>query len=124
MEIREAVLERYNATRDIRDRIRKVADYDLDFLTRTFNDDLIRAGRPFSVEQVYPIIARFGRADFEIASRLEEEFRRFVAITLLTPRVPHAPPGAVDMYWHFFILHTERYMNFSEEVWGSFLGDP
>jgi len=120
----DEILTRYNVSSENRSRIQKATEYDYSFLTNAFNDDLIRAGRPFSVEQVYPIIARFGKCDFTIARLLEEEFKKFVAITLLKPGVPHAPAGAVDMYWHFFILHTEEYQSYCQHVWGSFQGDP
>jgi hypothetical protein len=120
----ETTLNRHNVSPDLRDRIAKLASYDFSFLTHAFNDDLIRAGRPFSVEQVYPIVARFGKCDFEIAKLLEDEFKRFVALTLIAPGVPHAPAGAIDMYWHFFILHTEQYQKFCDDIWGNFQGDP
>jgi hypothetical protein len=69
-------------------------------------------------------MVRFGKADHEIARLLEEEFKKFVILTLIKPGVAHAPPGAVDMYWHFFILHSEQYSAFCEEVWGNFKGIP
>lgn len=122
-DVSKKISEKLKTPKENLDRIKKLKNFDLEFLTRSFNDDLIRAGRPFSVEQVYPIILRFGKADFEVAKRLEEEFRRFVILTLVAPGSPHAPPGAVDMYWHFFILHTEQYTEFCEQVWGNFQGD-
>ncbi len=122
--VSDEVLSRFNVSEENRVRIQKVADYNYSFLTNAFNDDLIRSGRPYSVEQVYPVIARFGKCDFTIARMLEEEFKKFVVITLLNPDVPHAPPGAVDMYWHFFILHTEEYQAYCQDIWGSFQGDP
>ena len=54
----------------------------------------------------------------------KKEFKKFVILTLLKPGVAHAPPGAVDMYWHFFVLHTEPCTSFSEAIWGNFQGDP
>ncbi len=123
-DIPDTIYVKYSSSPDTKEKIDLLKSYDLDFLTYTFNDDLIRAGRPYSVEQVYPIIVRFGKCDFELAKSLEVEFRKFAALTLLTPKVPHAPPGAIDMYWHFFILHTEQYTKFCEDVWGSFQGDP
>lgn len=123
-DISEDVLRRYGADGTVRARIQRVVEWDMAFLTTTFNDDLIRSGRPYSCEQVYPIMVRFGKADHEIAQLLCEEFRKFAILTLLKPGVPHAPPGAVDMFWHFFILHTEQYRDFCEKVWGDFRGDP
>jgi hypothetical protein len=117
-------LKKLNIPDDIAGKIREVIDYDYSFLTNEFNENQIRAGRPYSVEQVYPIIHRFGKADFEIARMLEEEFKKFVTLTLIEPGIAHAPPGAVDMYWHFFILHTEQYTAYSNNIWGNFQGDP
>lgn len=122
--IPERVFEKYKVSTQNRERVARLEEFDMSFVTEAFNDDQIRAGRPFSCEQVYPILARFGKADYEIARLLEKEFKRFVAITLLTPSKPHAPCGAVDQYWHFFILHSEEYVQFCEEIWGNFHGDP
>jgi len=121
---KDDIIKKYKVTDEAKNKIGSLFDYDFSYLTNEFNDNQIRAGRPFSVEQVYPIMHRFGKADFEIARMLEEEFKRFVCLTLITPDQPHAPPGSVDMYWHFFILHTEQYMDFCEEIWGNFQGDP
>lgn len=118
------VLKRYEVSRKNIERIQAVAEYDLSFVTVDLNDELIQTGRAYSCEQAYPLRAMFGKADKRLAQRLEEEFKRFCIITLVKPDVPHAPPGAVDMYWHFFILHTECYMEFSKKVWGDFKGDP
>ena len=93
--------------------------YDLSFLTSAFTDKTIREGRAFSTEQIYPILKHFGRADEALAKRLETEFKRFVAVTLLRPGGVHAPSGPVDMYWHFFILHTRQYRQFCADIWGN-----
>jgi hypothetical protein len=122
-DIPEKIFEKYGTSKAARAKILMARDYDLDNVTVGLNDSLIRAGRVYSVEQAYPIVARFGRCDFEIAKQLEIEFKKFVAITLIEPNTPHAPSGAVDMYWHFFILHTAYYFEFSEAVWGGFRGD-
>ena len=122
--VSDETFTKYVVPDDVRQKIQAVTNTDLSFLTNEFNDNQIRAGRPFSVEQVYPIIVRFGKADYEIARIFEEEFKKFVILTLLKPGVAHAPPGAVDMYWHFFVLHTEPYTSFSEAIWGNFQGDP
>lgn len=122
--VSEDVLTRYKVSKKNIERIGSVADYDLSFVTEELNDELIQTGRAYSCEQAYPLRAMFGKADKRLAQRLEEEFKRFCIITLVKPEVPHAPPGAVDMYWHFFILHTEGYFEFCKQVWGDFKGDP
>lgn len=118
------VVRRYKVTAPNQKRIAKIGSYDLSFVTDDLNDELIQTGRAYSCEQAYPLRAMFGKADKRLATRLEEEFKRFCVITLIKPDVPHAPPGAVDMYWHFFILHTEAYLDFCKAVWGDFKGDP
>jgi hypothetical protein len=61
----------------------------------------------------------YSRALEELAKRLETEFKRFVAVTLVRPGMVHAPSGPVDMYWHFFILHTRQYRQFCTDIWGN-----
>ncbi len=51
------------------------------------------------------------------AMPLIEEFRRFVALTMIYPDRSNAPPGPVDMVWHSFMLCTDRYWQFGKEVW-------
>jgi len=122
--VSDDVVKRYKVSAKNIERISRVAEYDLSYVTDELNDELIQTGRAYSCEQAYPLRAMFGKADKRLAQRLEEEFKRFCIITLVKPEVPHAPPGAVDMYWHFFILHTEGYFEFSKQVWGDFKGDP
>ena len=123
LKISTETLDRLEVPNEIRQKLERLLNYDFSFLTSTFNDDLIRSGRPYSCEQVYPIIARFGKADNEMAQILETEFKKFVSITLINPGVPHAPSGAVDMYWHYFLLHSQQYNAFCEEIWGNYEGD-
>lgn len=121
-EIPQRILDKYKVAKSSVNKIEMARDYDLEVVTSALNDNLIRVGRVYSVEQAYPIMARFGKCDYEIAKILEIEFRKFVALTLVEPDSPHAPSGAVDMYWHFFILHTELYSEFSNLIWGGFRG--
>jgi hypothetical protein len=52
---------------------------------------------------------------------LIEEFRQFVALCMLFPDESNAPAGPIDMIWHSFILNTEEYWRFGEQIW---LGAP
>lgn len=104
----------------IQGQLRVLAGYDLSY----FTEHLVDEGRLFAPEQKYPIIAHFGRCDLEVTRELELEFRRFVALTLLDPVAVFAPPGAVDMYWHFLVLHTKEYRHFCDAIWGSFQHHP
>jgi hypothetical protein len=108
----------------VREKLEAVARFDFTPVTSTLSDRLIRAGRTYSCEQAYPILAEFGKADQEIATLLELEFKKFVMLTLIKPGITHAPPGPVDMYWHYLILHTETYADFCCKVWGDANGWP
>lgn len=48
---------------------------------------------------------------------LIEEFRQYVALTMLYPKEHNAPSGPVDMVWHSFILNTEQYQDFGRRIW-------
>lgn len=48
---------------------------------------------------------------------LIEEFRQYVALSMLFPDKHNAPSGPVDMVWHSFILNTEEYEDFSKRIW-------
>jgi hypothetical protein len=48
---------------------------------------------------------------------LIEEFRQYVALSMLYPHEHNAPSGPVDMVWHSFILNTQEYEDFSDRIW-------
>ncbi|WP_327255437.1 hypothetical protein [Streptomyces sp. NBC_01244] len=48
---------------------------------------------------------------------LIEEFRQYVALTMLYPNEHNAPSGPVDMVWHGFMLNTEPFEDFSHRIW-------
>lgn len=107
-------------TQSVLNRLSQLEQFNLSPITHRFTDEDHKQGRSFSTEQIYPIVKHFGSADLELAKRLEAEFKKFVALTIIKPGVTHAPSGPVDMYWHFFILHTATYRQFCHEVWGAF----
>lgn len=53
----------------------------------------------------------------EHAIPLIEEFRQYVALSMIYPNEHNAPSGPVDMVWHSFILNTEEYEDFSRRIW-------
>ena len=107
----------YLSTRGVsasrRSKLDTLSQYDFSYMTSNFIDK----GRRFSPEQVWPIKAHFGKADLEIATMLETEFKRFISLTILEPGKVYAPSGPVDMYWHFFVLHTREYKDFCSKMW-------
>lgn len=48
---------------------------------------------------------------------LIEEFRQFVALSMLYPDEHNAPSGPIDMIWHAFILNSEEYEDFGSRIW-------
>ncbi|ACP35708.1 conserved hypothetical protein [Sulfolobus islandicus L.S.2.15] len=98
----------------VKERLEILEAYDLSHITSNF----IWKGRRFSPEQVWPLKIYYGRADREFAEKIEKEFRRFIALTLIFPKTLFTAPAPVDLYWHFLILHTKEYEKFSKSVWG------
>lgn len=123
-QVTDTKLAEYSVEDVAQQRISAVAEYDLSYVTQDLTDELIRTGRSYSCEQAYPLMFNYGKVDSRLAQQLELEFKRFSILTLMKPGEPHAPPGAVDMYWHFFILHTREYVDYCERVWGDFSGEP
>jgi hypothetical protein len=98
----------------VKERLEILDSYDLSHITSNF----IWKGRRFSPEQVWPLKIYYGRADRELAEKIEKEFRRFIALTIIFPKRLFTAGGPVDLYWHFLILHTKEYEKFSKSVWG------
>jgi hypothetical protein len=120
-----AVLKKFEVPDEVRERLQRLEDYDLSFLTKNFIEDELR---DFSPEQLFPLIRHFAkykmRVDIKVAQRLELEFRRFVAVALIRPSRRNAPSGPVDMYWHFFVLHTPEYIGFCTAIFGAYGPQP
>lgn len=118
-------IEKFKAENEIVERLSILAEYDLSFLTNNFH---IGELREFSPEQLFPLMRHFGKygieVDIEVAKKLEIEFKKFVAIALLKPSRRNAPSGPVDMYWHFFVLHTPEYVVFCNDIFGEYGEQP
>ena len=54
---------------------------------------------------------------------MEIEVKRFLALALFEPNPGHriVVSEKIDALWHYFILHTQEYRNFCQEVYGSYL---
>jgi hypothetical protein len=94
--------------------------YDLSFITRKLISSKNSATYS-KVEQLYVLEGLLGNVDESIARKLEDEFRRYMSLILRSERQQLAPSKAVDMYWHLFILDTERYRKFCFDVFGRFV---
>ena len=113
-------LAKYNISADMMTRAERLADYDLSFLTNNFTEAHLRE---FSPEQLFPLIRHFSKFNMQVTidvtRNLEIEFRKFVLLTLIRPDRRNAPSGPVDMYWHFFVLHTPEYIGFCTAIFGA-----
>lgn len=121
----QAALDKVKPTELVTQRVLALTGYDLSFIT----DHLIEEElREFSPEQLFPLIKHFGKYDMkmnlDVSRKLEFEFKRFVALALLKPSRRNAPYGPVDMYWHFFVLHTPEYVQFCTAIFGDYGDQP
>lgn len=98
------------------DKLRKLDKYDLSYIT----ENLVYEGI-FPPEQVYPIKLFYGRADITISRRLEHEFKHYMALKIIYPKLSFTPSRFVDMYWHLFILYTNEYQKFCTKLYGKAL---
>ena len=120
-----AVIEKDSTPPEVIERLHLLAEYDLSFITDHLIEDELRE---FSPEQLFPLIKHFGKSnikvDLSVSRKLEFEFKRFVALALIRPSRRNAPSGPVDMYWHFFVLHTPEYAQFCTAIFGSYGDQP
>ncbi len=113
------------ADKETVERIDALRTYDFNFLTNNF---VVSKIRRFSPEQLFPLVPYFRRfkltVDEDVSVRLGVEFKRFVTVALIYPSRRNAPSGPVDMFWHFFILHTPEYVRFCTEIFGAYGPQP
>lgn len=123
--VTDETLKKFDVSEEVVERLQRLEEYDLSFLTNHFHEGELRE---FSPEQLFPLIKHFGahgiKVDLSVAKQLETEFKKFVAIALLKPSRRNAPSGPVDMYWHFFVLHTPEYVAFSTAIFGYYGPQP
>lgn len=55
------------------------------------------------------------------AEELEAHFRRYMKYVLENPGTELSPNEELDEYWHTFILDTQEYHEFCDEVFGGYL---
>jgi hypothetical protein len=96
--------------------LEKLEEYNLSYITKNLIDDGI-----FPPEQIYPLKMFYGKADAALAKKLELEFRRYIALKLIYPKLSFTPSRFVDMYWHLFMLYTKEYNEFCIKLYGRML---
>jgi hypothetical protein len=97
-------------------KLTELEKYNLSYVT----DNLVDTGI-FPPEQIYPIKMYFGRANISVSRKLELEFKRYMALKLIYPKLSFTPSRFVDMYWHLFMLYTREYNGFCVKLYGRML---
>lgn len=84
--------------------------------------DKLRQIEEFDLSRVRASALRDGAPE-EFVGRIENEFRRFLALPLLFAGAEHqfAPSIRVDLFWHAFILDTTSYRSFCQRIYGAYL---
>ncbi len=103
-------------------RISILENYDISLITDKFSS---KYSSLYSIpEQVYMTKTLLGRdITPEIAKKLENDFKKWISLTILEPKTSFAPISReMDMYWHLFILHTKEYNDFVNTVLGRRFG--
>lgn len=57
----------------------------------------------------------------EIAIEHERELKRYLVMSVLNPNAKYSMAGPVDNLWHTFILFTQKYVKFCEQLAGHFI---
>jgi len=55
------------------------------------------------------------------ARKLEQEYKRFIALAIAYPEHNLAISSVVDAFWHQHLIHTVEYVEFCERLAGRFL---
>lgn len=50
-----------------------------------------------------------------------ENLKKYYAIALLDPKNEHAVSKFVDPFWHAHILHTKKYIDFCDSIFGQYI---
>lgn len=70
-----------------------------------------------------PMLARLKEetgADDKILARAEDLYKKYLQLHLMFPDEKFPPPKLADYVWHQHILHTKKYREDCEEIFGEF----
>lgn len=83
--------------------------------------DTIRRAMEFPMEHVVRRYADDEGLPLEVAYEHERELKRYLALCATHPGELYRMRGPIDNLWHTFIIFTEDYHRFCEEVAGTFI---
>jgi hypothetical protein len=66
-------------------------------------------------------VSRSQNLDLELAQRIIDQTLIFLKLIADNPGQSYAPSPLVDIGWHAFILHTQRYSDFCRQIAGGFI---
>lgn len=88
---------------------------------RVPEDDLRRNIRELNLATVRDALLREGVWDTKKLARAQQEYRRFLLLCGLHPKIKISPVVEVDKFWHAHILDTERYHRDCMKLFGRYL---
>jgi len=75
----------------------------------------------FPMSEVVQRYAKDQHLPLSIAEEHSIELKRYLALCALHPETSYGMRGPIDEFWHTFIVFTERYQAFCDQIAGRFL---
>ena len=85
------------------------------------NGEVIARGMNFPMKRVLDRYTLDYLASREDAESLERELKRYLILFAINPQKGYPMAGPVDDLWHTFLLFTQQYAQFCQQVAGHFI---
>lgn len=85
------------------------------------SEEVIARAMSFPMGDVLERYAKEQRLPLDVAEEHERELKRFLALCAIEPTSSYGMRGPIDELWHTFIVFTEQYAAFCDQVVGHFL---
>ena len=82
---------------------------------------VIERALSFPMSEVVQRYAKEQRLPLSVAEEHSIELKRYLALCALHPDTSYGMRGPIDEFWHTFIVFTERYAAFCDQIAGRFL---
>src|SRR6266496_4410333 len=87
----------------------------------TSGEEILTRAMSFPMEEVLERYAKDQNLPLEVACEHERELKRYLALCALNPASSYGMRGPIDELWHTFVIFTEKYASFCDQVAGRFL---
>lgn len=84
-------------------------------------DNVLAGAMSFPMTDIVERYAQEENLPLSIAEEHERELKRYLALCALDPQCSYGMRGPIDGLWHTFILFTEEYASFCNQIAGRFL---